>query len=171
MPDTTATTASTASTATTKVPSPHEVHAAYHEDLSDAEQAALWSWIGFSATFAGVRGVTYAIKHEIGPFRNLSLGHQHLHHYLWGIAMVSVVGGNAIGQDEPLHHRAIAAATYGAGLALIVDEFALLLDLQDVYWAKQGRISIDLGVGLVGLGGTAVAALPLLRRLVRNRRH
>ena len=40
------------------------------------------------------------------------------------------------------------ALSYGAGLALIVDEFALLLDLKDVYWAKEGRISVDLGIGL-----------------------
>ncbi len=55
--------------------------------------------------------------------------------------------------------------TYGAGLALIVEEFALLLDLQDVYWAKEGRISVDLGVGLVAAGGTTFSPIPLLRRL------
>jgi len=42
----------------------------------------------------------------------------------------------------------LVATAYGAGLALIVDEFALLLDLQDVYWAKQGRESVDLAIGL-----------------------
>ena len=58
--------------------------------------------------------------------------------------------------------------SYGAGLALIVDEFALLLDLKDVYWAKQGRISVDLGVGASSLAGTYFAALPLIRALRRG---
>jgi len=57
------------------------------------------------------------------------------------------------------------ALSYGAGLALIVDEFALLLDLKDVYWAKQGRISVDLGIGASALAGTYFAALPLVRAL------
>jgi len=50
---------------------------------------------------------------------------------------------------------------------LIIDEFALLLDLKDVYWARQGRVSVDLGIGAVAVGGTGFAALPVLRRLVR----
>lgn len=61
------------------------------------------------------------------------------------------------------------AVCYGAGLALIVDEFALLLDLRDVYWARQGRISIDLGVGGIAVAGSCFAALPMLRRLRRER--
>jgi hypothetical protein len=60
------------------------------------------------------------------------------------------------------------ALSYGIGLALIVDEFALLLDLRDVYWARQGRISVDLGVGASSLAGTYFAALPLFRALRRR---
>ena len=55
------------------------------------------------------------------------------------------------------------------GLALVVDEFALLLDLKDVYWARQGRISVDVGVGGIALAGSYFAALPVLRRLRRER--
>jgi len=62
------------------------------------------------------------------------------------------------------------ALAYGTGLALIVDEFALLLDLQDVYWTKQGRISVDLGIGASSLAGTYFAALPLLRAVRRRLR-
>jgi hypothetical protein len=60
------------------------------------------------------------------------------------------------------------ALSYGVGLALIVDEFALLVDLEDVYWSKQGRLSVEAGVGTIATGGTALAALPMLQRLVRN---
>jgi hypothetical protein len=83
--------------------------------------------------------------------------------------MLTGIGGVAVrGEDRTRRHPAVALL-YGTALALIVDEFALLLDLQDVYWAKQGRISVDLGVGVVAAGGTTLAALPVLRRLARNR--
>ena len=122
------------------------------------------SWLAFTATFGAVRGITYSIKDGKGPFGNLSVGGEHLHHYMWGIGLVSGVGGVAVhGEDSHRRHPVVALA-YGAGLALIVDEFALLLDLKDVYWAKQGRISVDLGIGGSALAGTYFAALPLVPR-------
>ena len=152
------------------LPSVADVRTAYQEEMGPKERSALWSWVGFTATFATVRAITYSIRRGVGPFRNLSAGGAHLHHYMWGIAMVSGVGAVAVrGEDETRRHPAVAV-TYGAGLALIVDEFALLLDLQDVYWAKQGRISVDLGVGLVAAGGTGFSAIPILKRLRRDRR-
>jgi len=129
------------------------------------ERAALLSWVGFTTTFGLVRGVTYSIREGVGPFRNLSLGGEHLHHYMWGIGIVSAVGAISINGSRGTAHHPVLAFSYGAGLALIVDEFALLLDLDDVYWSKQGRISVDLGVGVAALGGTALAAVPVLRRV------
>lgn len=152
-------------------PTTHELRVAYLEGLTRGEKATLMSWLGFTVTFAGVRAITYSIRAGRGPFRNISVGGSHLHHYMWGIAMVSAVGavGAVDGEDKTRQHPAVSLA-YGAGLALIVDEFALLLDLQDVYWAKQGRISVDLGIGAIAAGGTTFASIPLLRRLIGNRR-
>jgi hypothetical protein len=148
---------------------PAGVRTAYEQNMGPAERSALWSWLGFTATFAAVRGITYSIRDGKGPFRNLSVGGAHLHHYMWGIGMVSSVGAIAVrGEDATRRHPAVAL-TYGAGLALIVDEFALLLDLQDVYWAKQGRVSVDLGVGLAAAGGSIFSTRPILRRLARDR--
>ena len=140
----------------------------YRQDMGPRERAALLSWAGFTATFATVRAVTHAIRAGKGPFKNLSLGGEHLHHYMWGIGLIAGVGGVAIHGPQRHRQHAAVAISYGAGLALIVDEFALLLDLQDVYWARQGRISVDLGVGTAALGGTTIAAAPLLRRLLRR---
>ena len=151
----------------TTVPLPGEVAQAYREEMGPGERAALWSWLGFTTTFAAVRAITYSIRASRGPFRNLSVGGSHLHHYMWGIAMVS--GAVAVRGDERTRRHPAVAVTYGAGLALIVDEFALLLDLQDVYWAKQGRVSVDLGVGIAAAGGTTFSAGPVIRRLARNR--
>ena len=88
---------------------------------------------------------------------------------MWGIALLSGVGAVAVRGDEQHCRHPAVALSYGSGLALIVDEFALLLDLKDVYWAKQGRLSIDIGVGGIALAGSYFAALPVLRRLRRDR--
>jgi len=85
-------------------------------------------------------------------------------------SLLSGVGAVAVHGDEEHRRHPGVAVTYGSGLALIVDEFALLLDLKDVYWAKQGRISIDLGIGGIALAGSYFAALPVLRRLRRELR-
>ena len=50
--------------------------------MGPRERAALWSWLGFTATFAAVRAITYSIRDGMGPFRNLSVGGAHLHHYM-----------------------------------------------------------------------------------------
>jgi hypothetical protein len=153
---------------TNLVPSPGAVRRAYREELGPGQRSALLSWLAFTGTFAGLRALTYGIRAGRGPFGNISVGGEHLHHYLWGIGLLSGVGAVAVrGEERHRRHPAVAVC-YGAGLGLIVDEFALLLDLRDVYWARQGRISIDLGVGGIALAGSYFAALPLLRRLRRE---
>jgi hypothetical protein len=155
---------------TTRRPvAPPRVKLAYYEELGPSERSALLSWLGFSTTFAVVRLITYSIRAGRGPFGNVSLGGEHLHHYMWGIGLVSGVGAVAVRGEEATRRHPVVALCYGIGVALIIDEFALLLDLQDVYWARQGRISVDLGVGLAGVGGTAFASYPILRRLRRDR--
>jgi hypothetical protein len=99
----------------------------------------------------------------------MSFGGEHLHHYMWGIGLLTGVGAIAVRGEERARRHPAVAVCYGSGLALIVDEFALLLDLKDVYWAKQGRISVDIGVGGIALAGTYFAAQPLLRRLRQDR--
>jgi hypothetical protein len=154
---------------TNLAPSASAVSRAYHEELGPGQRSALLSWLAFTGTFAGLRALTYSIRAGKGPFRNISVGGEHLHHYMWGIGLLSGVGAVAVrGEEQHRRHPAVAVS-YGSGLALIVDEFALLLDLRDVYWARQGRISIDIGVGGIALAGSYFAALPVLRRLQRDR--
>ena len=149
---------------------PSDGSPAVGEVMDPCQRSALISWLAFTATFATVRGITYSIRAGRGPFRNLSLGGEHVHHYLWGIGLLAGVGAIAVRGDESLRQHPVVAVCYGSGLALIVDEFALLLDLRDVYWARQGRISVDLGIGGVAVAGSYFASLPVLRSLRDRRR-
>jgi hypothetical protein len=151
-------------------PAPSAVRRAYHEELGPGQRSALLSWLAFTGAFAGLRALTYSIRAGRGPFRNISVGGEHLHHYMWGIGLLSGVGAVAVRGDEQHRRHPVVAVSYGAGLALIADEFALLLDLRDVYWARQGRVSIDIGVGGIAAAGSYFAALPVLRRLRREQR-
>ncbi|MDA8061323.1 MAG: hypothetical protein M0T80_02625 [Actinomycetota bacterium] len=150
-------------------PSAPALAEAFREELHPARQSAVLSWLAFATTFASVRAITHAIRDGRGPLHDLTPGGLHLHHYLWGISRVSGVGGVTLrGSDRTRRHPAVAVA-YGVGMALIVDEFALLLDLRDVYWAREGRSSVDLGVGLIAAAGLTLEARPVLRRLRRER--
>ncbi|HSZ42155.1 MAG TPA: hypothetical protein VK817_19530 [Trebonia sp.] len=143
---------------------------AYRLELDEGQQSALISWLAFTGTFGSVRGITHAIKDGKGPFQNLSLGGEHLHHYMWGIGMLAGVGAVAVRGTEGLRRHPATALAYGVGLALIVDEFALLLDLKDVYWARQGRVSVDLAITGSSLTASYLAAQPVIRKVLRRRR-
>ncbi len=153
----------------TLVPLGRALRESYYEELDPGQRSALLSWLGFTITFAAARGVTLSIRAGRGPFRNLSAGGEHLHHYLWGIGMLAGVGAVAVHGEDARRRHPVVAVSYGSGLALIVDEFALLLDLKDVYWTKQGRVSVDIGVGAIASAGSYFAALPVLRATARKR--
>ena len=119
------------------------------------------SWAAFTTVFGGVRALTHWIRAGHGPAGGgMSVGGHHFHHYNVGIALLAGVGAVALrGTDADRRHPAVAVA-YGSGGALIVDELALLLDLQDVYWAQDGRKSVDAAVGVIAVGATSFAGLP-----------
>jgi len=68
----------------------------------------------------------------------MSTGGRHLHHYNIGILLLAAVGAVALRGEERHRRHGLTATAYGSGAALIVDELALLIDLEDVYWAKEG---------------------------------
>lgn len=162
------------------VPTPTEVRRAFKEELSPGRQSATLSWLSFTVTFAVVRLITHRIRgrnsdgdtnqeEHHGGLHDISVRGVHLHHYLWGILTVSSVAGLSLRVEERIRRHPLMALAYGIGMGLIVDEFALLLDLKDVYWAKEGRTSVDLAIALSAATGTALAAGPVLSRLRRNR--
>jgi hypothetical protein len=77
---------------------------------------------------------------------NIESGDLHIHHLVFGICLVLIAGflGFAADLQSPWWH--VSAVSFGIGAGLTIDEFALWLYLRDVYWAKQGRLSVDAGI-------------------------
>src|ERR1700721_880088 len=124
----------------------------FGQRLNPAEQAAVLSWASFTAMFTGLRLLTHWIHRGHGPSGGgMSVGGRHFHHYNIGIALLAAVGAVGLrGADKHRRHPATAIA-YGPATALVVDELALLLDLKDVYWANDGRKSVDAAVIIIAL--------------------
>lgn len=138
---------------------------AYREEVDVAEQALLVAWSAFGVTFGLTRALTWWLRSGHGPpGGGIVIRGRHIHHYNFGIALLTVVGAIALGGLE--HHRRhpLTVTAYGSGVALIIDELALLIDLEDVYWAKDGRWSIDAAIGTIATGGLYLAAVPFWRR-------
>jgi hypothetical protein len=145
------------------------VKSTYDRHFADpVQERRLLSTVGFLAAFATARGVTHAIHDGKGPFGNVSPGGKHIHHMTFGITAMLGTGYlwvNLVGTGHaPRQRRAsrITATVFGAGAALTLDEFALWLNLEDDYWTKQGRESIDAVTIYGGLLGLAMIARPLI---------
>jgi hypothetical protein len=130
--------------------SPKVLGALYRKHLSDCRQERLFLGnVGFLTAFVTVRGITHSIRAGRGPFRNVTPGGRHIHHMTFGILGLLVTGyaWNAqlgVGNDPARRWGSRVSATgYGMASALTLDEFALWLNLQDDYWTKEGRESID----------------------------
>jgi hypothetical protein len=133
----------------------------WDQRLKSDEQAAVLAWASFTLTFAGLRALTHWIRAGHGPSSGgINLGGRHFHHYNIGIGMLMTVAGVGLRATEKQRQHPAAAVAYGAANAMIVDELALLLDLRDVYWAHDGRESVDVAVGLIATGATVVAGIP-----------
>jgi hypothetical protein len=124
-----------------------DLHALYEKHFSDRrKERQLFSTGSFFVTFATVRVITHAIRANRGPFRNIAPGGRHIHHLTFGITSLLLVGYLwllEIGTNEKRQASRITSVAYGSGAALTLDEFALWLNLEDDYWTKQGRESID----------------------------
>lgn len=122
------------------------------------KEQAFWLLVSFLVTFSIVRMITHAIRADRGPFRNVSVKGKHLHHLVPGIILVLISGYLAVALHLRLT-RTLDAIVFGIGAALTLDEFALWLNLEDVYWTKQGRDSIDIVVIAAVLASLVVLGL------------
>lgn len=121
-----------------------------HERITDRPRRRLFvASVSFFVTFAGVRGVVYCITHHIPPFHFIEIGGRHIHHLVIGIVILLLVGYGWLAEvgtgtdDSSILLSRLMSILYGVGAALTLDEFALWLNLRDVYWSPEGRSSVD----------------------------
>jgi hypothetical protein len=136
-----------------------------YRQATSRETALLALLSSFTLTFGFVRTTTWVMRRrgEFGPFRSVRAGDRHIHHFVPGIMLALVSGGiSVLSRDEELDQW--LAIPFGIGAALTLDEFALLLELDDVYWTEEGILSVQVALGTMA----ALSSWALARRLLRR---
>ena len=100
--------------------------------------------IAFVCSFGFIRTSAHMIRAQVSWWPgNVSVGGTHVHHLVWGIFAMMIFGYIGVAWQPDSPWREIIAVFFGIGAGLTLDEFALWLNLQDVYWQQKGRQSID----------------------------
>ena len=128
--------------------------------------------VAFFVAFAVVRVITHLIHAGRGPFHDVVTKGGHIHHLVWGILLLLGVGYLwliQVGAGDASGHAWVSRMTallFGVASALTLDEFALWLTFRDVYWEREGRLSIDAVVLFGSLLSIAMWGGPFLRDLI-----
>ena len=142
-----------------------EVSVAGYRAAPSEENALFNLFASFVISFLAARGIAFALRGRgrFGPFRNMRVGNRHIHHFIPGIVLAFGSGAAAIvTKDETLEPK--LALLFGTGMGLTMDESALLLELDDVYWTRQGLVSVQITLGLIALLGALAIGLRFLQR-------
>ena len=119
-------------------------------------------FVSFLLTFVATRTITRMIRAGVGPFRNNVSGGVHIHHAIPGIILTLIGAYLSVAVDGRRPWAEVSGVVIGIGSSLILDEFALLLRLQDVYWSPEGQLSVQLvALVLSGMGLTLLGLNPL----------
>jgi hypothetical protein len=142
-----------------------QVARAGYREVSGRENAMFNLLSSFVATFLLARSITYSLRKRrtFGPFRNLRVGRRHVHHFVPGIVIAFAAGTAAIlVRDEDLEPK--LAVPFGIGMGLTLDESALLLELEDVYWTREGIVSVQITLAVTAMLAALALGLRFLRR-------
>ncbi|MBV9156740.1 MAG: hypothetical protein JO097_10805 [Acidobacteriaceae bacterium] len=147
----------------------------YKEQLGESRRERLFlASVGFFVAVAVIRGLTIAIHNDIGPFHNVEMRGRHIHHMVWGILLLLLVGYSwlvQIGTGSEKSWRwagRLTSMLYGVAAALTLDEFALWLNLSDVYWQREGRESYEAMALFAGVLAMGVFGGPFFKGIGRQ---
>src|SRR5215213_907447 len=114
----------------------------------------------FLGTFAFIRTSAHLIRAQVRWWPgNVEVGGTHIHHLVWGILLLLSFGYVGVAVQPPSPWHEIVAVLFGIGTGLTLDEFALWLNLKDVYWEKEGRRSIDAVIIAAAISGVLLVSL------------
>jgi hypothetical protein len=133
--------------------------------VSRTRENALFNMLAsFTVAFGITRSITWTIREKggFGPIKDVVVGDRHIHHFLPGGILALAAGAVAIGTKADLDKY--LAFPYGVGVALVLDESALLLELDDVYWTEEGVLSIQIAFAAIAL----LSAFAYLIRMLRS---
>jgi hypothetical protein len=136
-----------------------------YRQVSTRENSMFNLLTSFATTFLIVRWVTHLLRgrRRVGPFRSLRVGRRHIHHFVPGIVIAFGSGAAAIvTRDENLEPK--LAIPFGIGMGLTLDESALLVELDDVYWTREGLLSVQITLAVMSMLSAVALALRFLRR-------
>jgi heme/copper-type cytochrome/quinol oxidase subunit 4 len=129
----------------------------------------MWCLIAFLVTFFVTRTIVRYIRAHADSDaprrwwqpRNIGHGSLHIHHVVIGVILVMVSGVTMVTLSVTggVPEFTAAAIFFGIGAALVLDEFALILHLQDVYWSEDGRTSVDAVFAAVAVAGLLILGL------------
>lgn len=137
------------------------IGSAYQHGIVDAgREPHFLFFISFLLTFGFIRTSAHMIRAQVSWWPgNVKVGGTHIHHLVWGILLLLICGYIAIAIAPESPWRDVVAVFFGIGTGLTLDEFALWLNLKDVYWEKQGRASIDAVIIAAAISGLLLISL------------
>ncbi|ROZ86523.1 hypothetical protein [Gordonia sp. OPL2] len=119
-------------------------------------------FLSFVITFLTTRLITRLIRAGKGPFKNNVRGGVHIHHAVPGIILTVAGAFVSVAVDGARPGAEISAVMIGIGTSLVLDEFALILHLEDVYWSREGQLSVQVVcLTMAGLGLSVLGLNPL----------
>jgi hypothetical protein len=142
-----------------------EAARAGYQEAPVLENATFMLLTSFVTIFISARGISYLLRRRssVGPFRDLRVGRRHIHHFVPGIALLILSGGAAIlTRDETLEPK--LAVVFGAGMGMTLDESALLLELEDVYWTEEGWLGVQITLAVAAMFAAFALGVKFLRR-------
>lgn len=129
--------------------------------IATGRQPLFLAVVAFVATFIVTRTITRLIKSGRGPFGNVSAGGLHIHHVIPGVICLMLGGIILLSATRYGPWYEIGAVLFGMGSALVLDEFAMILHLDDVYWKKEGFLSVDaISIALAVMASALLVSAP-----------
>ena len=124
----------------------------------DGQRAGFLLLAGFLGSWLFIRTSARMIRAQVSwwPGNVETSGGLHIHHLVWGICLLMIAGFLGFALQPPDPWIDILAILFGIGMGLTLDEFALWLHLEDVYWSDEGRQSVDAVVVALVFGGLVV---------------